>query len=343
MVGTAQLHVHNLPIDPSLFRRTLGWRPRLLRSWARGAVGLAREVQPQLIRCHGAHLNAFAAAEIRRLAGVPYVVSMHTNPDELRDRAKNSGDLRARFALEASSAVERIALSHADCVVCVYHFIEPYARRMGARRIEVIYNVVNETNLLAKDSYALGSPAHIVVPGRQLDGKDPRPVVEALANLPGVRCTFIGDGPLHEATVALAERIGVNDRCEFRRTVPNDELCRSLRDYDVLVSVNDYGGVSKVELEAALVGMPIVTNQHPLERVPEILGEACLTVSGSLESYVDALQRLLIDEPLRRRLGSSVRQDARAVSPPKMEEDYAALYCDLLGAGSAASDAPAQG
>src|SRR5690242_19526301 len=130
MVGTAQLHVHNLPIDPSLFRRTLGWQPRLLRSWARDAVGLARELQPQLIRCHGAHLNAFAAAEIRRLAGVRYVVSLHTNPDELRDRAKGSGDLRARVALQASTAVERIALSHADCVVCVYHFIEPYARRM---------------------------------------------------------------------------------------------------------------------------------------------------------------------------------------------------------------------
>lgn len=332
MVGSAQLHLHNLPVDASLFRRTLGWRPRLLRSWGRGAVSLAREVQPQLIRCHGAHLNAFAASEMRRRAGIPYVISMHTNPDELRRRAMQTGDLRARVPLEAGVAMERAAISHADCVVCVYRFIEPYARRLGARRIEVIYNVVNGANLQVKDGYSLGTPPRIVVPGRQLAGKDPRPLVEALAGLPGVRCTFVGDGPLHEATVALAGRLGVTDRCQFLRAVSNDDLCRSLHEYDVLVSINDYGGVSKVELEAALVGMPIVTNQHPLERVPEILGEACLAVSGGPESYRDSLKRMLGDEPLRRRLGVAVRDNARAVSPAAMEQKYGALYEDVLRA-----------
>ena len=339
MVGSAELHIHNLPVDASLFRRTLGWRPRLLRPWARGAVSLARELQPQLIRCHGAHLNAFAASEVSRLVDVPYVVSMHTNPDELRRRERGAGDLRARATLEAGVAMERAALSRADCVVCVYRFIEPYARRLGARRVEVIYNVVNGANLPAKNSYSLAAPPHIVVPGRQLVGKDPRPIVEALCGLPDVRCTFVGDGPLHDATVALAQRSGVIDRCAFLRAVPNDDLCRSLRNYDVLVSVNDYGGVSKVELEAALAGMPVVTNQHPLERVPEILDEACLTVSGTPDSYREALQRLLNDEPLRRRLGTAVRENACAVSPPRMEEKYIALYEDLLGGRHAAGGA----
>jgi len=342
MVGSAELHLHNLPVDEPLFRSTLGWRPRLLRPWASGAVSLARELQPQLIRCHGAHLNAFAASEVRRLLGVPYIISMHTNPDELRRRARRAGNLRARLALEAGVAIERAALSHADCVVCVYRFTEPYARRRGARHVEVIYNVVNGANLREKHDYSLGGPPRIIVPGRQLAGKDPRPIVEALAGIPGAHCTFVGDGPLHEATVALAQRIGVIDRCEFLRAVPNDDLCRSLSGYDVLVSVNEYGGISKVELEAALVGMPIVTNKHPQEPAPEILGEACLTVAGDPRSYRDALQRLLTDEPLRAELGRTVRHNARAVRPAQMEEKYVALYRSLLGFEPSPAGAPSQ-
>ena len=47
------------------------------------------------------------------------------------------------------------ALKNADCVVCVYRFIEPYARRMGARRIEVIYNVVGGGAVAEKREEAL--------------------------------------------------------------------------------------------------------------------------------------------------------------------------------------------
>ena len=112
--------------------------------------------------------------------------------------------------------------------------------------------------------------------------------------------------------------------------MPNDRLCETLRSYDVLVSVNDYGGVSKVELEAALAGMPIITNRHPLESKPEVLEDGCLTVDGDAASYRDALQHLLGDETLRAQLGRQAKANARAVHPERAEETYAALYLDVL-------------
>jgi glycosyltransferase involved in cell wall biosynthesis len=332
MVGTAELHVHNVPVDATLFRRTLGWRPRLLRRWARQVVALADEVRPQLIRCHGAHLNALAASEVRRLQGVPYVVSMHINPDSdlRRPWSSKQADWRVRLELNARVSLERVGLSNADCVVCVYRFIEPYARRMGARRVEVIYNVVGGGAVVEKRDYALRGSPRVVLPGRQFDQKDPRPVLDALEGLQGVECTFIGDGPLHGELVERARALGLHDRAHFVPAVPNQELARTLQDYDVLVSVNDYGGVSKVELEAALAGMPIITNRHPLEQEPEILGTACLVVDGDSQSYRDALSRLLDDEDLRMRLGEQVREKARAIRPEIMEERYVALYRELL-------------
>lgn len=332
MAGEAELHLHNLPADASLFRQSLGWRPRLLRRWARDIVDLAADLRPALIRCHGVHLNAYLASEIRRVLGVPYIVSLHGNPDlDLRRHWKGpQGGWRSRLGLQASVSIERVAISNANCVVCVYRFIQPYARRMGARRIEVIYNVVNAGDILVKTNYSLSVPPRIIVPGRQWPRKDPRPVLKALASLPSVHCTLVGNGPLHEAVVRFAEQVGVAERCEFIRAIPNDRLCRSLRDYDILVSVNDYGGVSKVELEAALAGMPIVTNAHPLEDAPEILRDSCITVAGDAESYAEALTRLLGDASLRAELGKGVRHNAAEARPELMEDRYVALYRELL-------------
>ena len=81
-VGRAQPFVYNLPATKALFVRTLGWCPWLLHGWAQKAVQLAREIQPQLIRCHGPFLNAFVAYRIKQELGIPYLVSMHINPDE---------------------------------------------------------------------------------------------------------------------------------------------------------------------------------------------------------------------------------------------------------------------
>ena len=138
----------------------------------------------------------------------------------------------------------------------------------------MIYNVVNLAHIREKTDYAATDPAKVIVPGRQWPRKDPRPVIEALASLPSVQATFLGVGPLHEAVVDHARKLRVEDRCEFIAAVPNDLLCESLRDYDVLISVNDYGGVSKVKLEAALAGMPLITNRHPLEAPAEISRKA---------------------------------------------------------------------
>jgi glycosyltransferase involved in cell wall biosynthesis len=332
MVGEARLVLHHMPSTARLFKRTLGWRPFLLRSWAAGTVAIARDVRPSLIRCHGARLNAFAASRIKQALGVPYVVSMHINPElDLRRHPKREGSLRDQMILRASVAIEKEGLKHSDCTVCVYRFIEGYARQFGARRVEVIYNVINPDHLVPKTSYALSGPVRVVAPGRQFVKKDPSPLIEALVELPNVRCTLIGDGPYHERLKSLALQLGVADRCEFHRSVPNDRLCSTLKDYDILASINDYGGVSKVELEAAHVGLPILTNPHPLEAEPEVLGSHCLVVAGDTASIRDGLQELIASEDLRRKLGTALRQSVAHLHSDRTEAAYVKLYRDILG------------
>ena len=109
MVGDARLFLHNLPDSRKVFVRTLGWRPWLLGPWVDKALDLAKTVRPSLIRCHGALLNTFAAASIKQKLGIPYVVSMHINPDEdVRGRARS---WVKRVVTWAQQDIERIGLA----------------------------------------------------------------------------------------------------------------------------------------------------------------------------------------------------------------------------------------
>src|ERR1039457_3954230 len=69
-VGSARLHLHNLPAGNSLFVKTLGWRPSLLADWGHRAVELAERIRPALVRCHGVSINAYAAHQIKRSLGI---------------------------------------------------------------------------------------------------------------------------------------------------------------------------------------------------------------------------------------------------------------------------------
>ncbi len=329
--GRAKLFIHNLPYGNKLVVKSLGYRPFLLRRWAAAGVRLAEKIKPDLIRCYVNHLNGFVAAEINRKLGIKYILSLHGNPDsDVRYHARWRRSWREKIFNLLIRRVEELTVRQAACVICVYRFIEPYVRKCGAKRIEIIYNAVNPENLLPKENYHLSAPVKIIIPGRQMAQKNPAPLIQALAELPQAELTLIGDGPIHHNLEELASQLGIADSCIFHRAMNNDVLCRSLRDYDILVSVNDYGGVSKVELEAALVGMPVVTNAHPLEDEPEILGKNCLVVDGSPDSYRQALERLISSYDLRQNLGVALRNSVKDISPEKMEKKVEELYRNYL-------------
>jgi hypothetical protein len=77
MVGDARVFIHNVPAGPPTFLRSMGWRPSLLRGWAAAVVGLGRRVGPSLVRCYGAHLNAYAALHVKQALGVPLAEPPH--------------------------------------------------------------------------------------------------------------------------------------------------------------------------------------------------------------------------------------------------------------------------
>ncbi|MBM4200928.1 MAG: glycosyltransferase family 4 protein [Gammaproteobacteria bacterium] len=329
LVGSARLHLHNLPAGPRLFAVSLGWRPWLLGHWADRAVALAQQVRPDLIRCHGAHLNAFAAARIKARLHVPYVVSLHINPDEdVRGRAHTVSD---RLAAHAQRRLEAIGLRAADRVLAVYRPIVSYLERLGIEHYEVFYNVLNPAHLERKRDYSLHDPVRIISVGRQMAAKDPSALIRAVASLPGTALTLVGDGPYHDRLRTVAAEAGAADRVRFLPSLPNDELCRLLPKQDIFATHSEYWEIAKAVLEPLLTGLPVVLNRRLGAPVPELTDELCVLVENTPEGYRGALERLMTDHAFRAGLGRNAYDHARRQWAPELTEArYADLYRQLL-------------
>lgn len=330
MVGRARLFVHNVPEDPALPHKP--WDAddaRLLREWAEPAVRIARAIRPQLMRCHGADLNTYLALRIRQELGIPYVVSLHINPDVNPTRrfsetpaAPEQGRINRFFEY-----IEDVSLRGADLVMPVYRPVLPYLDRLGVERREVCYNVLSGEDLRRKESYALGRPVRAVCVGRLFEDKDPGNILRALVDLPDVKLTIVGDGPLRPSLESLVRTLGIEKRIMFRPAVPNTELCRSLPDYDLFVVHTEYWELNKSVLEALLTGLPVVINHRKGLPVPELEGDFVLKVDNTPDAYRAAIAGLIDDDMARAALGRRAGGHARAHWDPALtERKYVEIY-----------------
>lgn len=318
MAGRARLFIYNLPTPSGLW-----FRPWRFGAWVEPAVSLAARIRPQLIRCYGDELNAHLAYRIHERLGIPYIVSIHTNPDEA---IPNEGGWR-RLLREAKERLKRRALQEADLVLLVYQGIAPYARRMGVTRFNVVYNVLNGDHLIPKTDYALHRPVRVLSVGRQIPGKNPENIVRAVARVPDVHLTLVGDGPLHEALRRAAKECGVEERVAFVRSVPNDDLCAAMVDYDFFAAHTDFMEIPKAVMEPLLVGLPVVVNRRRGQPVPELQGDFVFLVDDSVEGYAAAFRKLIGDDRLRESLGQRGFRHAHAHwAPERMEARLVEIY-----------------
>jgi glycosyltransferase involved in cell wall biosynthesis len=227
--------------------------------------------------------------------------------------------------------VEQTALNQADIVLPVYKSILPYTKRLGAKNVEVVYNVLNETFLREKTDYMLHQPIRIISVGRQFKDKNPENLLRAIPMLPNVHLTLVGDGPSHAYLRGVVRECQMQDRVTFHRNLPNDELCSQLPDYDIFAVHSEYWEISKAVLEALLTGLPVVINRRVGNPVPELQGDFVMMVDNSVDGYYKALKKLIADDKYREKLGRLAYAHAQKNwAPKKMEQKIVDLYRSLL-------------
>ena len=183
---------------------------------------------------------------------------------------------------------------------------------------------------------SMGIPVNVPLAGtvaRLTEAKAPEDFIRAAVKIharnPLVHFVWVGAGPLETASLALTKSLGLEDFFHFaghRSNVPE-----ILKTFDCFVLSSRWEGFPLVVLEAMAASLPVVATRvmGVTEEVRD--QETGFLVSiGDTEALADAIEKVVHDPGLARRLGQAGRERAEMEFPfSKMISRIEELYEDI--------------
>ena len=236
-------------------------------------VRAARRADADLLHAHWIPAGWVAAR-----TGKPYVVQVWGTDVELLRRVP-------RFA--------RSVLRGARLVIAASSALADAARRLGAQDVRVIPSGIDIPAEVGEEA----QPAEVLYAGRLSEEKG---VLELVAAAGDLNLVVAGDGPLRRRVP------------QARGFLPNDELQHLYARAAVVACPSRREGFGVACLEAMAHGRPVVASAVGGLKDLVVDGETGLLVPPrDPQALRAALERLLADRDLRRRLGAAGRERAR--------------------------------
>lgn len=217
--------------------------------------------------------------------------------------------------------------------VVLTHTIETMPKRYAPKMKPFAQTGIESTPTLArpKTSFERGEMLHLVYAGELKDWKGARLALDAALRFfeSETQAIFrvIGDGPLRDEMVAVAQAHPEGHRVAFLGRLPMDALVDELHAADVFIYPSFHHGLATIVLQAMLTGLPIVCIEG--DAIARAVGSrAGITVNLSdevepAEGLAEALALLARNEPERQRLAAAAREIAVS------EYDYDSLAKSL--------------
>lgn len=262
------------------------------------AAGLVRRERIDVIHAHLAPAHVVAALA-GRATGIPVLATVHAMHLSLPD-------------LEA----HRLGGTHL-CVVSDAALAHALAVGVAPDRITCVHNGV-DTAVFRPQAPSRRRGPTIGFVGRLSPEKNPAMFVRAAARLherrPGVRFVMFGAGPLEAELRALVRDVGLAQA--LRLAGERADMSSAYGELDILALTSWHEGRPLALLEAMACGLPAVATS--VGGVPELVAvdeTGMLVPPGDDDALAAALERLVEDAPLRRRLGSGARLRAERLFP----------------------------
>ena len=307
----ARLDAIGIPIDetpvPSLFSTTALRRGFWIRD-------LVRREGIHVVHAHDPYANTLAAPFVRLAGRGAVIASQRWLRDVHSARVRFANRMAYRFAhrvLANSPSVGETVVRDEGVnrgrVVVIPNFVEEAAfTPLSTERRTVLRREVG----LAPDDVAVGVIANLY------PVKNHAMLLRAAGRLaakwPEVRFVLIGEGKEREALTRLRHELRLDDRVVMPGRLTNEPGLAGIFDITVLTSVEE--GFPNWIVEAMAAGRAVVATG--VGGVPDAVldGETGVLVSsGDDEALARALDRLLGDHDLRRRMGATATARARTL------------------------------
>jgi glycosyltransferase involved in cell wall biosynthesis len=288
------------------------------------------------LHVHLASQAATVGLFARSIFGFGYSLTVH-GPDEFYDA-------------DGFYLTQKIAA--ADFIVCISSFarsqlmkLSPYAHwnKFVVSRLGVDPQLfAPQAAASSAEKPALENRAdgvfEILCVGRLTPAKGQHLLIDALGLLTGqgrrVRLRLVGGGPDEASLRNQAARLRDPECVVFEGPVNQDRIRSLYAAADAFCIPSFAEGLPVVLMEAMAIGLPCVTTH--IAGIPELIRDGVdglLVPASDLEGLVNALARLMDDEPLRQRLAQSGR--ARVVEEYNLQrniEKLAAIFAERIAA-----------
>jgi glycosyltransferase involved in cell wall biosynthesis len=286
-----------------------------------------REFRPDLVHVFFGIPDGPIGWLIKRVAGVPYIISLR-GADVPSDEVKR---FSAHYRL-LRPIIGRL-WRDADALVAVSNGLRSHAEQITPDiPIQVISNAIDLSQFTPPRQRETEGPVRLLYVGRFTVAKNVETLIDAVALLAerevgDFELELVGEGaqrPVLERQVA--ER-GLARRVHFSDWVPRDRIADYYRRADIFVTATTWEGMPNTVLEAMACGLPIVGTQAPgLQELVEESVNGYLVPIKDAAALADALALLIDNGYERRRMG---RQSRLRVERQFAWEQIAAQYVEV--------------
>jgi len=247
---------------------------------------------------------------------------------------------RSMWKRRLLALAERLAAKVTAKIICVSEHDRDLALRWKVARPEqlvVIHNGTNPQPFLKADGAPLRRELRLekatvlTFVGRLAPPKDPFALLEAVKKLPEGVLLLVGDGELRPLVERSIRELGLVDR--VRLLGQRSDIPRILAASNIFVLSSRWEGLPYTIIEAMMAGLPVVATE--VGGVPELVEDG---VTGFLipprdpEALAEALQKLIADPELRRRMGQAGREKAlKEFTLDRMLRETERVYREVLG------------
>jgi glycosyltransferase involved in cell wall biosynthesis len=210
------------------------------------------------------------------------------------------------------------------------------SRRYSKRLVRIDHGIsmhgAHPDKQSARECFGLPPTATLLVTtGRLATGKNQDVLIKALQLLPETHLALAGAGPDRGELEHLADRLNVRNRLHFVGELSANEIPSFLKAGDIFVfaSTDETFGMSVVE--AAVIGLPVVTSDLPVLR--EVLTSdegkpaGLFFVAGDHRDLANAVTTLADDRHKSESLMRAGRSLANRYSSERMVSEYEDLIC----------------
>jgi len=303
-----------------------------LRSKKTKVISLIKKIKPDVIRSYNPLIQGWVATKIGKEFGIPIVISLMADYDrDLRYFAKKNKDLKSYLKLSYTKRVlESYSIKNADEVIIVYEFLREYAKKMGAKKINLIYNRVDLSQFSpnSKPKFKESKPVILCVGRLRKDNKNQECLIRAVKDL-NVLLLLVGDGPEYEEYSQLVKKLGIQDKVKFERSVSHKDIHEYYTAADIYAYAPKMGGIAIPVFEAAASGLPVIHSRQTFDE-DELLKKIAMIVDNNPLSFRNAIKKVLSDNTLREKMIKTGLKVVKEISGPIMEEKEKNLYQNLL-------------